>query len=135
MVRVGPNTISFATVEALVSVHNETSGNDDGAFTKEGTIEWLLGLMSWPAPNILTETDVKGHARLRKAVQPAFSAKELRKQEPIEQEWITRFNRHLDAAIESNTDINITEHMSHLIWDMLSDLAFGEPLARTQLGM
>ncbi|KAF1365571.1 cytochrome P450 3A19, partial [Lizonia empirigonia] len=133
VVRVGPNTVSFATVGALSSVHHEKSWGDDGTFTKEGTIEWLLGLMAWPAPNILTKTDVKGHARLRKAVQPAFSAKELRKQEPIEQEWITRFNRFLDAAAESNAEINITEHMSHLIWDMLSDLAFGEPLARSQL--
>jgi cytochrome P450 len=116
-------------------VHQELSGSDSGAFTKEGTIEWLLGLMSWPVHNILTETNVKMHARLRKAVQPAFSVKELRKQEPIEQEWITRSNRHLDAAAENNTQINITEHISQLVWDMLSDLAFGEPLARSQLGM
>ncbi|KAF1922346.1 cytochrome P450 [Didymella exigua CBS 183.55] len=133
VVRVGPNTVSFATVGALSSVHHEKSGGDDGTFTKEGTIEWLLGLMTWPAQNILTKTDVKGHARLRKAVQPAFSAKELRKQEPIEQAWITKFNHLLDAAAKENAEINITEHMSHLVWDMLSDLAFGEPLARSQL--
>lgn len=134
MVRIGPNTVSFATVGALSSVHNEKPGGSEGDFTKEGTVEWLLGLMTWPAQNILTRTDVKGHAKLRKAVQPAFSAKELRKQEPIEQEWINRFDRYLDDAAESNAEINITEHMSHLIWDMLSDLAFGEPLARSQLG-
>ncbi|KAI9150205.1 putative cytochrome P450 [Paramyrothecium foliicola] len=133
VIRLGPNTVSFATIEALSTVHHEKAGGGHGSFTKEGTVEWLLGLMSWPAQNILTATDPVSHAKLRKAVQPAFSAKELRKQEPIEQKWITKFNEILDAAAMHGTELNITEHMSNLIWDMLSDLSFGEPLARSQL--
>lgn len=135
VVRVGPNTVSFATTGALTAVHNAgSSGGGKEAFTKNGTIEWLLGVMSWPATNILTAVDPKAHEKLRKAVQPAFTLRELRKQEAIQQNWITAYHDRLDMGAVSDAEINITEHISQLTWDMLGDLSFGNPLPKSQLG-
>ncbi|KAK8134624.1 short-chain dehydrogenase [Apiospora sp. TS-2023a] len=134
VVRVGPNTVSFATTGALSAVHKAgSSGGDKEAFTKKGTIEWLLGVMSWPATNILTAVDPKAHEKLRKAVQPAFTIRELRKQEAIQQNWITAYHTRLDLAASEDAEINITEHISQLVWDMLGDLSFGNPLPKSQL--
>ncbi|KAK7978236.1 hypothetical protein PG988_005726 [Apiospora saccharicola] len=135
VVRVGPNTVSFATTGALSAVHSAggSAGGDKESFTKKGTIEWLLGAMSWSATNILTAVNPKAHEKLRKAVQPAFTIRELRKQEAIQQNWITTYHARLDLDGREDAEINITEHMSQLVWDMLGDLSFGNPLPKSQL--
>ncbi|KAK8086392.1 Cytochrome P450 monooxygenase BOT4 [Apiospora phragmitis] len=109
IVRVGPNTVSFATTVALTAVHNAGSAGGSGkeAFTKKGTIEWLL-------------VEPQAHEKLRKAVQPAFTIRELRKQEAIQQNWITAYHERLDFAAKEGAEINITEHISQLTWDMLT---------------
>lgn len=130
--RVGPNTLSFATVEAQKTVHNGKT--DDGKyFTKFGTIEWLLGVMVWPAPNLLTTTDADAHQRLRKAVQPAFTAREHRKQGPILHKWTDGWIHGLEALCARGEEVDMTESISQLVWNQLGDLAFGEPLPRSQL--
>lgn len=134
VVRLGPSTLSFAALKAQQEVHN--SRTPDGKyFTKFGTIEWLLGAMAWPALNILTTTDAEAHKSLRKAVQPAFTLKEHRKQAPILRKWTTSWIQDLQRAAADGVEINITASISQLVWDQLGDLAFGEPLAKSQLGM
>uniref|UniRef100_L7IPR2 Cytochrome P450 3A19 n=1 Tax=Pyricularia oryzae (strain P131) TaxID=1143193 RepID=L7IPR2_PYRO1 len=132
VVRVGPNELSFATEDALKAIHNPPPGQP--MFTKKGTIESLLASLIWSAPNLLSTHDKATHKRLRNALQPAFTAKAL-----LEQEGISQY--HIDKEVEKMLSVgskdpksvlNLSEEVAGMIWDIVGDLSFGEPLQRHQ---
>ncbi|KAF9873137.1 cytochrome P450 3A19 [Colletotrichum karsti] len=131
VVRIGPNELSFATEDALKTIHNP--GPNGGHFTKQGTIESLLAKLIWAAPNLLTTTDKTAHKRLRTALQPAFTAKALMEQEDIVQHHVSRAVETLGKALNNEKSINISDHFSRMIWSIVGDLSFGEPLLHDQM--
>ncbi|TID07058.1 Isotrichodermin C-15 hydroxylase [Colletotrichum higginsianum] len=131
VVRIGPNELSFATEEALKTIHNP--GPDSGHFTKQGTIESLLAKLIWAAPNLLTTTDKTAHKRLRTALQPAFTAKALMEQEDIVQHHVNRAVESLGAELTDKTAVSISDHVGKMIWSIVGDLSFGEPLLHDQM--
>ncbi|KAK2028334.1 cytochrome P450 3A19 [Colletotrichum zoysiae] len=131
VVRIGPNELSFATEEALKNIHNP--GPDSGYFTKQGTIEALLGILIWAAPNLLTTTERTAHKRLRAALQPAFTAKALMEQEDIVQHHVNKAVDSLGAKLDEQTTVSISDHVGKMIWSIVGDLSFGEPLLHDQM--
>ncbi|KAL0769100.1 hypothetical protein CaCOL14_008408 [Colletotrichum acutatum] len=130
VVRIGPNELSFATEDALKTIHNP--GPDSGHFTKQGTIESLLAKLIWAAPNLLTTTDRTAHKRLRTALQPAFTAKALMEQEDIVQHHVNRAVETLGSKLQENKVVSISDHVGKMIWSIVGDLSFGEPLLHDQ---
>ncbi|KAK1715094.1 cytochrome P450 3A19 [Colletotrichum lupini] len=131
VVRIGPNELSFATEDALKTIHNP--GPDGGHFTKQGTIESLLAKLIWAAPNLLTTTDRTAHKRLRTALQPAFTAKALMEQEDIVQHHVTRAVESLGSKLHEGKIVSISDHVGKMIWSIVGDLSFGEPLLHDQM--
>ncbi|KAL0933406.1 cytochrome P450 3A19 [Colletotrichum truncatum] len=131
VVRIGPNEISFATEDALKTIHNP--GPSGGHFTKQGTIESLLAKLIWAAPNLLTTTDRTAHKRLRTALQPAFTAKALMEQEDIVQYHVNGAVEALGKALKPGNAVNISDHFARMIWSIVGDLSFGEPLLHDQM--
>jgi cytochrome P450 len=92
----------------------------------------MLGTIVWPADNVLTTTDRMAHKRLRNALLPAFTSRALLEQEAVQQHHLERLVKHLDSITATGVTVNLTEYLSTLIWDVIGDLSFGEPLLKDQ---
>ncbi|KAH9223723.1 cytochrome P450 3A19 [Leptodontidium sp. 2 PMI_412] len=130
-VRISPNEVSFATVEAQNTIHNPGPAMQ-GYFSKSGTMESMHGSVVWSGTdNVLTTTDKTAHKRLRNALLPAFTSEALFEHESIQQKHLHELIAKL-RSIASEETVNLTEHLSKLIWDIVGDLSFGEPLVENQ---
>ncbi|GJC80770.1 cytochrome P450 monooxygenase ATR14 [Colletotrichum liriopes] len=115
------------------SENHSQSRPNSGHFTKQGTIESLLAKLIWAAPNLLTTTDKAAHKRLRTTLQPAFTAKALMEQEDIVQHHVNKTVETLGAALKGEKIVNISDHFARMIWSVVGDLSFGEPLLHDQM--
>lgn len=132
IVRIAPNELSFSTVDSLEIIYRGANPRN-GLFTKRGTLQDIITNFILPGPNIITMHDRVAHRALKKRIEPAFTLKALHEQEPIIKDHIRALCEVLDKTVESGQDsINITEYLSGMLWNMTSDLAFGEPLLEGQ---
>ncbi|KAK7721994.1 hypothetical protein SLS63_009274 [Diaporthe eres] len=133
IVRIAPSEISFSTLEGLETIyHGATPKN--GTFSKQGTLQDIITNFILPGPNIITMHDRTTHRKLKGRIEPAFTPKALFQQEPIINAHIKAMCSNLDgvAAASGQDVINITDIVSGMLWNMVSDLAFGEPLLEGQ---
>ncbi|KAH1466204.1 hypothetical protein KXX16_001666 [Aspergillus fumigatus] len=129
IVRVGPNQLSFATVEAQKMIYNAkpTHTGSDELFGREGTLQDVLLSMILGAANIGSLSNRAEHKKMRKRLQPGFTSKAL-----FEQESLLRLHmdRLLERLAQDTGVIDLTEYFSTFLWDLIGDLSFGEPLVR-----
>lgn len=78
--------------------------------------------------NILTADD-DGHRRMRRLQNPAFSDKALRQQEPVIERYTSLMihKLHGEAAGGGHASVDIMSWYHFLMFDLIGDLAFGEP--------
>ncbi|KAH8593796.1 cytochrome P450 3A19 [Bisporella sp. PMI_857] len=130
-VRIAPNEVSFATIEAQNTIHNP-GPEIQGYFSKAGTLESMLGKIVWEGNNnVLTTTEKIAHKRLRTALLPAFTSKALFEQESVQQFHFDRLLQDLEKNGAGNV-VNLTDHLSRTLWNIVGDLSFGEPLDNHQ---
>jgi len=128
IVRIAPNEISFATAESLDTIYHGPNPKH-GYFSKRGTLQDIITNFILPGPNIITMHDKIAHKQLKSRVEPAFTPKALFQQEYLVSSHIKALCAELDASVaEQKSVVNITESLSGMLWNMVSDLAFGEPL-------
>ena len=77
-------------------------------------------------PNTLTMADDQDHARLRRAMNPAFAPRALAVQEPILQKNVDMFLNQLQCLSLQGLPIDLRLWYNYLTFDMIGDLAFGE---------
>ncbi|CAG8984147.1 hypothetical protein HYALB_00006251 [Hymenoscyphus albidus] len=71
--------------------------------------------------------DDSNHARQRRALAHSFSQKALLEQEDIIQEYVTLFINHLDRMCTNDETFNMVNWLNFTTFDIIGDLAFGEP--------
>jgi len=79
--------------------------------------------------SIVNAFDPKEHSRFRKAMEPGFTEKALRLQEPIIQEQVDKFIKALDKLASSEKEGAVTDivrWLGFVTFDMIGDLGFGE---------
>lgn len=78
--------------------------------------------------NILTADD-EGHRRMRRLQNPAFSDKALKQQEPVIERYTSLMihKMHGEATSGGTTSVDIMSWYHFLMFDLIADLAFGEP--------
>lgn len=78
--------------------------------------------------NILTADDA-GHRRMRRLQNPAFSDKALRMQEPVIERYTSLMihQLHREAEVGTEVSVDIMSWYHFLMFDLIGDLAFGEP--------
>ncbi|KAF4219234.1 hypothetical protein CNMCM6805_006955 [Aspergillus fumigatiaffinis] len=127
VIRVGPNQLSFATVEAQKMIYNAkpTHTGSDELFGRDGTLQDVLLSMILGAANIGSLSNRAEHKKMRKRLQPGFTSKAL-----FEQESLLRMHmdRLLHRLAQDTGVINLTGYFSRFLWDLIGDLSFGEPL-------
>ncbi|KAL1796229.1 hypothetical protein ACET3X_004769 [Alternaria dauci] len=125
VVRVAPNEVSFATLEAETTIYAK---QEDGRFSKAGTFLTLFSDLVLNAPTLITIPDPALHKRLHKVIQQAFTPQALASQEPIQNLHIERAIPEFDEIAMKGFEIDLADKLETMFWEIIGDLAFGEPL-------
>ncbi|KAI1435644.1 cytochrome P450 monooxygenase-like protein [Xylaria sp. CBS 124048] len=129
VVRIGPNELSFSTPEAYQEIHGHVSKGKT-RFTKTEFYE-----NDDPTPRITSARDPEVHARQRKALSHAFSTRSLREQEEIVMKYVDGFVRQMgNLGQNGKKGLNMSETFNWLTFDVIGDLAFGEPFGGVEKG-
>ncbi|KAI0965915.1 cytochrome P450 monooxygenase-like protein [Xylaria arbuscula] len=130
IIRIGPNELSFATLEAFQDIHGHVS-KGKGRFLKTEFYD-----NDDPTPRVTGARDPEVHARQRKSLSHAFSAKSLRGQEEIVQSYVDGFTRQLARrGNNGQTALDMSETFNWLTFDVIGDLSFGEPFGGVENGV
>ncbi|CAJ2504076.1 Uu.00g114700.m01.CDS01 [Anthostomella pinea] len=129
VVRIGPNEVSFATSQAFQDIHGHVS-KGKGRFLKTDFYD-----NDDPNPRITTARDPEVHARQRKALSHGFSAKSLRDQEDVVHKYVDMFVEQLaNIGEHGEKALNMSDVFNWLTFDIIGDLAFGEPFGAVEDG-
>jgi cytochrome P450 len=120
VIRIAPNELSFATLQSYQDVYGHVM-KGRGRFLKSSFYEDAA------PPRVTNVIDPEVHARQRKALSHAFSAKALRDQEVVVQEYVDLFMKQLaNLGRAGQKAINASEVFNWITFDIIGDLAFGE---------
>ncbi|EMD94546.1 hypothetical protein COCC4DRAFT_45065 [Bipolaris maydis ATCC 48331] len=115
-VRISPDMVSFTAAEAWTDIYGHGPNRN---FAKWGMTR------SHKTVDHLLSANNADHSRQRRTVNHAFSDKALRAQESLVMRYIDQLTSAL--AANSTTEINIKNWLEYTAFDIVGDLAFGEP--------
>lgn len=116
VVRFGPNEVSFITAQAWKDIYGH------------GHRQLPKVLHSTSNPSDIVSANNADHSRLRRSLAHAFSAKGLQSQEPIITKYVDLLIRKLKVlAASSSPEADMVKWYNLTTFDILGDLAFGEP--------
>ncbi|CAK4031919.1 Cytochrome P450 [Lecanosticta acicola] len=123
VVRVSPNELAFNSVQAWEDIYGHRPGHAN--FHKDpihvGSVEAVPGVTT------LTMADDENHARQRRALSHAFSQKALLEQEYIVKSYVDQLIDHMKRMVENDEAFNLVNWLNFTTFDIIGDLAFGEP--------
>lgn len=115
VMRFGHDEVSFITPDAWKEIY----GHGHGQLPK------VTSSVSNPM-DIISSNDVD-HSRYRKALSHAFSTKGLQAQEPLLNTYIDKLIARLKDDAESQLPVDLVKWYNLTTFDIIGDLAFGEP--------
>ncbi|KIW03818.1 uncharacterized protein PV09_05118 [Verruconis gallopava] len=127
IVRLGPNSLSFADPKAWADIHG---------FKKNTPVKDMDSYQ--PAANnmrsMFSEPDDEKHRYQRKIFTHAFSDRALKEQEPLFTKYIDVLVERIKRTIESNPagSFDIVKLFNFTTFDIMADLCFGESLGLLQ---
>lgn len=122
--RIAPDELSFARADAFNDIYSNALGRL--AFPKSKT--WHSGMPGRPL-SVFVALDPKVHSRFRRAMDPAFTEKSVRMQEPIIQHNVELFIAQLSKLASEDPAgaiVDIVQWFAFVAFDLVGDLAFGE---------
>ena len=114
--RIAPDMVSFITPEAWIDIYGHGPNRN---FPK-----WGMTRSHKTVDHILSANNAD-HSRQRRLVNHAFSDKALRAQEGIVMRYIDQLTSALEA--QSMSEVNVKNWLEWTAFDIVGDLAFGEP--------
>ena len=128
VVRIAPNDLSFATVSSSKEIYGH-SGKGHRPFLKSAFYDrgdQELSIVSIRDPAI--------HAQKRRGLAHAFSATALREQEGLVLQYVEMWLTQLSERAKKREIVNVVEWYNWLTFDIIGDLAFGEPFGAVEEG-
>lgn len=132
VVRTAPNELSFNTSRSFQDIYGFRHGQktfiksefyDGGSFAARGV------------HSIVSERDPKVHGQMRRLLSPAFSNTSLREQEGLIGENIDRFIGQVKNKAQGHGQVfDISKVFESMMFDVIGDLAFGEPFGALERG-
>jgi cytochrome P450 len=116
VVRFSPYEVSFITAQAWKDIY----GHGHKQLPK-------MAVQDVGRPLDIISAKNEDHARFRKALSHAFSEKGLRDQEPLLNVYIDLMIEKLKDTARSDTPTDMVKWYTLTTFDMIGDLAFGEP--------
>ncbi|MCJ1417500.1 hypothetical protein MMC32_003844 [Xylographa parallela] len=126
VVRIAPNDLSFATVSSSKEIYGH-SGKGHRPFLKSAFYDrgdQELSIVSIRDPAI--------HAQKRRGLAHAFSATALREQEGLVLQYVEMWLTQLSERAKKREIVNVVEWYNWLTFDIIGDLAFGEPFGAVE---
>ncbi|KAH9908280.1 putative cytochrome P450 [Xylariomycetidae sp. FL2044] len=120
VVRISPNELSFCTPQSYRDIYG-AAGKNKKYFLKSDVF------YDHPQPSLVYERDPVRHSEGAKLYRPAFSHQALRDQEHVVHHHTDAFVRQLTRRANQDISINICQATEWLTFDIIGDLAFGEP--------
>ncbi|KAF2669327.1 cytochrome P450 [Microthyrium microscopicum] len=123
VIRVTPTELSFNSVAAWEDIYGHRQGlkNMHKDPVHVGSVAPLAGVST------LTMANDDDHARQRRALAYAFSNKALLEQEHIVQGYVDLLLEKMTAKQTAGVDVNLVDYLNYTTFDIIGDLAFGEP--------
>ncbi|KAK7956631.1 uncharacterized protein PG986_005853 [Apiospora aurea] len=121
VVRIAPDELSYTTSSAWKKIYGQRTPEFAKALDGRGIAPTSIG----GRPSLMTETQ-ENHLRLRKAINPAFSERALREQEHYLQAHSNKLVKILTEKSKQGP-VDMTTWYNIVAFDIVSDLAFGEP--------
>lgn len=133
VVRVGPNTLSFAGGETVWKDIHGFNASKEGGIRKEALFySKIFGFSD--AANLITDRDPASHARQRKILARSFSNTALMEQQPIFTRWAEKFKSKLAEKASLVEEIDISKFYNCTTFDIMGDLTFNEDLNMLEEG-
>ncbi|CEO60361.1 hypothetical protein PMG11_04990 [Penicillium brasilianum] len=122
VVRIGPTSLVYRSPQAWKDIYGHRKSGD-GSFLKDPKF-YIRGPNG---PNLLN-ADEADHARGRRLLSHAFSEKALRDQEGLIQSYVDLLVERLNGEIAASREtVDMTQWFNFTTFDIIGDLAFGEP--------
>ncbi|KAH0593199.1 hypothetical protein MHUMG1_08921 [Metarhizium humberi] len=124
VVRISPNMLVYRNVQVWKDVYGHR---------KHGAPAFMKDPEFYPdtptGHTIVTTPREEDHSRMRQCISHAFSEKALREQGPLLQRYVDLLidRLHRVASSSTSTATDMTEWYNYTTFDIIGDLAFGEP--------
>ncbi|GAM37130.1 benzoate 4-monooxygenase cytochrome P450 [Talaromyces pinophilus] len=132
VVRIAPNTLSYNSGQAWEEICGHRSGSHKALFDKDREF-FVLPPNGEPS---IVAANGEHHRRLRRLLAHAFSDKALRAQEAYIKAYVDLLIRQLkDRVTTGNGVVNMVHWFNFTTFDVIGDLAFGEPFSLLKEGV
>jgi cytochrome P450 len=124
VLRIAPDEVTFAKAEAYNDIFH--SRPDHQVFLKD--LVWWKRQPGHP-DSLISAVNPDKHARIRRALTPAFTPLALKAQEPILQKYVDLLVAKLEEQVDqgiSGEGFDISPWMHFTTFDIFGDLGFGE---------
>lgn len=125
VVRFGPDDLSYADGQAWRDICLVPKGKKEN-----GKDVMFHAPAANGVPNIVCQNSIAHHARLRRALSPAFSEKALKAQEPL----LQKYANLVIARSREMYELDMSQLMNFATFDIMADFAFGESLHMVESG-
>ncbi|KAI8302091.1 Cytochrome P450 monooxygenase alt3 [Colletotrichum sp. SAR11_240] len=125
VVRIAPDELSYTSSTAWKKIYGQRTPEFPKCFDGRGIAGPSVTNPAVRNGGIVT-ADQEPHARLRKAVLPAFSERALREQEEILQLYANKLVDRLRSSSKTGAPQDLVKWFSLAAFDIISDLAFGQ---------
>lgn len=127
VVRVGPNTLSFAGGHGVWKDIHGFNATKEGGILKESLFYSKIFAFTHVS-NLITAREHANHARQRKILARSFSNTALMEQQPIFSRWAEKFKVKLADKANVVDRIDISKYYNCTTFDIMGDLTFNEDL-------
>jgi cytochrome P450 len=127
VIRIRPNSLTYRAPQAWMDIYGHRK-HGDLPFRKDPQF-------FTPAPSgssHMINANEADHTRQKRLLTHAFSDKSLREQQPLIVSYIDLFISKLQEHADGEKVANIEELLNFLTFDIIGDLAFGEPFGCLQ---
>ncbi|KAI1762720.1 cytochrome P450 [Hypoxylon sp. FL1150] len=122
VIRISPNELSFATVQAHRDIYSTPSR------TRKPFLKDSIFYNNGDVTNIFYEPDPAEHARMRRVLAPGFSGGAVKKHERVIHRYVDMFVRKVTelSGEGEGRGVDASEVIPWLAFDIMGELTFGE---------
>lgn len=124
IVRIAPNELAFADPTAWKDIMGHKTGA--GSSEEMGKLAAFYRPLQ-DIPTDIINSDRDEHAWLRRQLSHGFSDRSLRDQQPLIGRYIDLLIQRLHGNCRANNPLNMAAWYNFTTFDIIGDLAFGEP--------
>ncbi|KAJ5381530.1 Cytochrome P450 [Penicillium cataractarum] len=121
IVRIAPDELAFSHPDAWKDIMGHKKGEQE-----LGKAAWFYQPVE-ELPRHVVNEEREEHGRLRRQMAHGFSEKSMRSQEPLIRSYVDLFLQRLSEISQDGSAVIISDWYNYTTFDIIGDLAFGEP--------